>query len=295
MIPEWPELQTIEKKRLPGRRWLLAALAVPAVLIVLAGATWSTLRGLPDKLQRTLHDHGIQLEWGSFRFSSTGYILEEVESSRGIKGTAALTRVDVDFWSLLQGKPRVRSLSVEGFRARTSVQEFTALLSSLRKRRTDQAPSAGSAGESLPDQLRITRGHLTLTNKLNRPLVVLQEVVIRFSRQTGELSLDIDRLPHVVNYELPNVPEDYIHRIGRTGRADQQGQALSFCTEKEEKDLAAIEALMDDQKSVMVGFHNNEIDLVPFRKVIKLKKKRLHFGASFEVFWCCGQVSDQMW
>lgn len=194
MIPEWPELQTIEKKRLPGRRWLLAALAVPAVLIVLAGATWSTLRGLPDKLQRTLHDHGIQLEWGSFRFSSTGFILEEVESSRGIKGTAALTRVDVDFWSLLQGKPRVRSLSVEGFRARTSVQEFTALLSSLRKRRTDQAPSAGSAGESLPDQLRITRGHLTLTNKLNRPLVVLQEVVIRFSRQTGELSLDIDRL-----------------------------------------------------------------------------------------------------
>ncbi len=36
---------------------------------------------------------------------------------------------------------------------------------------------------------------------------------------------------------------------------------------------AAIEALMDDQKSVMVGFHNSELDLVPFRKVIKLKKK----------------------
>jgi len=36
---------------------------------------------------------------------------------------------------------------------------------------------------------------------------------------------------------------------------------------------AAVEALMDDQQSVMVGFHNNELDLVPFRKVIKLKKQ----------------------
>ena len=35
--------------------------------------------------------------------------------------------------------------------------------------------------------------------------------------------LDIEQLPHVVNYELPNVPEDYVHRIGRTGRAENRG------------------------------------------------------------------------
>jgi len=40
--------------------------------------------------------------------------------------------------------------------------------------------------------------------------------------------LDIDQLPHVVNFELPNVPEDYIHRIGRTGRAGRQGDAILF-------------------------------------------------------------------
>ena len=40
--------------------------------------------------------------------------------------------------------------------------------------------------------------------------------------------LDIDQLPHVVNYELPNVPEDYVHRIGRTGRAGREGEALSL-------------------------------------------------------------------
>ena len=47
--------------------------------------------------------------------------------------------------------------------------------------------------------------------------------------------LDIDDLPLVVNYELPHVPEDYIHRIGRTGRAGAEGQAVSFCSPDEEK------------------------------------------------------------
>jgi len=47
--------------------------------------------------------------------------------------------------------------------------------------------------------------------------------------------LDIDSLPHVVNYELPNVPEDYVHRIGRTGRAGANGLALSLvCVEEQE-------------------------------------------------------------
>src|SRR5690606_30668569 len=40
--------------------------------------------------------------------------------------------------------------------------------------------------------------------------------------------LDIDQLPYVVNFELPNVPEDYVHRIGRTGRAGAQGMAMSL-------------------------------------------------------------------
>jgi ATP-dependent RNA helicase RhlE len=41
--------------------------------------------------------------------------------------------------------------------------------------------------------------------------------------------IDIDDLPHVVNYELPNIPETYVHRIGRTGRAGMEGTAISFC------------------------------------------------------------------
>jgi ATP-dependent RNA helicase RhlE len=56
--------------------------------------------------------------------------------------------------------------------------------------------------------------------------------------------LDIDQLPHVVNFELPNVPEDYVHRIGRTGRAGNEGWACSLVCVDELKLLADIEKLL---------------------------------------------------
>ena len=56
--------------------------------------------------------------------------------------------------------------------------------------------------------------------------------------------LDIERLPHVVNYELSQVPEDYVHRIGRTGRAGEGGVALSLVCPEEQPLLAAIEKLL---------------------------------------------------
>jgi ATP-dependent RNA helicase RhlE len=56
--------------------------------------------------------------------------------------------------------------------------------------------------------------------------------------------LDIDQLPHVVNFELPNVPEDYVHRIGRTGRAGNEGLAVSLVCVDENKLLRDIERLL---------------------------------------------------
>ena len=56
--------------------------------------------------------------------------------------------------------------------------------------------------------------------------------------------LDISQLPHVVNYELPNVPEDYVHRIGRTARAGRQGEALSLVDESEMPFLRDVEKLI---------------------------------------------------
>jgi ATP-dependent RNA helicase RhlE len=55
--------------------------------------------------------------------------------------------------------------------------------------------------------------------------------------------IDIEQLPLVINYDLPNVPETYVHRIGRTGRAGQEGKAISFCDVEERPYLADIETL----------------------------------------------------
>jgi ATP-dependent RNA helicase RhlE len=62
--------------------------------------------------------------------------------------------------------------------------------------------------------------------------------------------LDIDDLPLVVNYELPHTPEDYVHRIGRTGRAGASGEAISFVAPEEEKYLAEIERMLKKKVSV---------------------------------------------
>lgn len=68
--------------------------------------------------------------------------------------------------------------------------------------------------------------------------------------------LDIDQLPHVVNFELPNVPEDYVHRIGRTGRAGNEGEAVSLVCVDEQKLLKDIEKLLkrDIPKVVLEGY-----------------------------------------
>ncbi len=68
--------------------------------------------------------------------------------------------------------------------------------------------------------------------------------------------LDIDQLPHVVNFELPNVAEDYVHRIGRTGRAGNEGEAISLVCVDEHKLLGDIERLLKRKltREVLPGY-----------------------------------------
>jgi len=70
--------------------------------------------------------------------------------------------------------------------------------------------------------------------------------------------LDIDRLPHVVNFELPHVPEDYVHRIGRTGRAGSEGTAISLVDADERGLLSGIERLLGRHiaREVVTGFED---------------------------------------
>ncbi|TDU24349.1 ATP-dependent RNA helicase RhlE [Panacagrimonas perspica] len=68
--------------------------------------------------------------------------------------------------------------------------------------------------------------------------------------------IDIDQLPHVINHELPNVPEDYVHRIGRTGRAGCEGEAVSLVSGDEREYLRDIQKLLKREipSSVVPGF-----------------------------------------
>jgi ATP-dependent RNA helicase RhlE len=68
--------------------------------------------------------------------------------------------------------------------------------------------------------------------------------------------IDIDELPHVVNFDLPHVAEDYVHRIGRTGRAGSSGEAVSLVSHDDRPLMTAIERLMARQveSRVVAGF-----------------------------------------
>ncbi len=82
--------------------------------------------------------------------------------------------------------------------------------------------------------------------------------------------IDIDQLPHVVNFDLPHVPEDYVHRIGRTGRASSKGEAISLVSADEAKQLFDIERLIQKKLDrVMVD------DFVPDHNVPESAKKLL--------------------
>jgi ATP-dependent RNA helicase RhlE len=63
--------------------------------------------------------------------------------------------------------------------------------------------------------------------------------------------IDVAEVTHVINFDVPDVPENYIHRIGRTGRADKKGIAITFMTEKEKSVLANIQALMKYEIPIM--------------------------------------------
>lgn len=91
--------------------------------------------------------------------------------------------------------------------------------------------------------------------------------------------LDIPLLPHVVNYELPNVPEDYVHRIGRTGRAGSNGEALSLVSLDEVDYLKSIERLVGQkiESSTVEGFEPTETpEFIAEQERLKEERKKEH-------------------
>lgn len=95
------------------------------------------------------------------------------------------------------------------------------------------------------------------------PILVATDIAAR--------GIDIDSLPLVINFELPNVPETYVHRIGRTGRAGKEGAAVSFCDFEEKKYLTEIEKLI---KKPITIIHDHPFSMEDFNPPKKVRTGR---------------------
>jgi len=113
-------------------------------------------------------------------------------------------------------------------------------------------------------------------------LIIATDIVAR--------GIDIAEVSHVINFDLPPVPESYIHRIGRTGRADKKGIAISFITPKDMEARAAIESLMQlpipfqslpDHLEISSRLTEDEIPKVIMKEIQVKLPKREERGAAF--------------
>lgn len=107
--------------------------------------------------------------------------------------------------------------------------------------------------------------------------------------------LDIDEISHVINFDTPSYPENYIHRIGRTGRAERKGKTILFSTKKEESDKLAIEILMDYAIPILDFPEEVEISeqLIPEERKKNVERENLHKKGNAEKGAAFHEKSDK--
>jgi ATP-dependent RNA helicase RhlE len=134
--------------------------------------------------------------------------------------------------------------------------------------------------EKFPDKVGVIHSNKEQNHRFNT-VKQFQEGNYRFIIATDIIArgLDIAEVTHVINFDTPEVPENYIHRIGRTGRADKQGIAITFIADREVENKERIEALMNytiPKKALPANLVISDVlteDEKPkvFMKIIKLK------------------------
>ena len=92
------------------------------------------------------------------------------------------------------------------------------------------------------------------------------EIKLLIATDISARGIDIPNVDFVVNYDLPEVPENYVHRVGRTGRGTKKGQAVSFCSTEEKEILKEIETFLDKDIMVMVIDKNTYRETLDFTK-----------------------------
>lgn len=105
-------------------------------------------------------------------------------------------------------------------------------------------------------------------NQRQRALNEFKEckIAVLVATDIAARGIDINELPLVINFELPNIPETYVHRIGRTGRAGQEGTAISFCDKSERPYLADIEKLIGKRIPLAAEIPHTEKENEPAKR-----------------------------
>ena len=133
--------------------------------------------------------------------------------------------------------------------------------------------------EAFPGQFGVIHSNKTQNYRL-QTMASFQKGNLRGLITTDVMArgLDISDITHVFNLQFPEVPEQYIHRIGRTGRADKEGIAISFVAPYEEEKQLAVEELM-----------NQEIEFIPFPEQVTIEEKKLEFEKDKKRFKTIGK------
>jgi len=145
--------------------------------------------------------------------------------------------------------------------------------------------------KSYPGQIGVIHSNKEQNNRFStvkhfqdgtRRILIATDIVAR--------GLDIASVTHVINFDTPQVPENYIHRIGRTGRADKKGESIIFITEKDEEKISNIEAFMSmsiplksvpDSVEISTEYIDEEIQKIRMKNIqLKIPKKE-DSGAAF--------------
>ena len=131
---------------------------------------------------------------------------------------------------------------------------------------------AASIEEKYPEQFGVIHSNKSQNYRLNT-MASFQEGELRGIITTDVMArgLDISDVTHVINFEFTDIPEQYIHRIGRTGRADKSGIAISFISPKEADIQIEAELLME-----------KEIEFLPLPKAVEISIRLLEFEKDFK-------------
>ena len=96
------------------------------------------------------------------------------------------------------------------------------------------------------------------------------ECLLLIATDVTARGIDIPDIKIVINYDLPREPENYVHRVGRTGRASKRGYAYSFCSEEEIKILETIQSFLEKDIQVI------EVDKLDYKDTLNIERDRTH-------------------